>query len=166
MPVLSIAPPAGSSRSRFRPLDCTCSFAFHHWQAQENSASSKRSMPRGKGPPLHHHQEAEIFRVIGGRYLHQMDGQRFHATPGDVVSTPGGAVHAFVNVTDKTCRQYIPITPGLDAATFFEGLAATMRDGIPDRTLLNAFDVAWNVEFLEPPLSSDDPPVDQEAVSQ
>jgi quercetin dioxygenase-like cupin family protein len=117
----------------------------------------------GKGPPLHRHKEAEIFRVIEGRYLYEVDGQRFHAEAGDVVSIPGGAAHAFVNVTDTPARQYILITPGLDAAAFFEGLAATMQAGLRDRALLNAFGAAWDVEFLGPPLSPDDLPVSQEA---
>src|ERR1700710_2701811 len=54
----------------------------------------------GKGPPLHRHREAEVFRVIEGRYLYQVDGHRFFADEGDVISIPGGAAHGFVNVTD------------------------------------------------------------------
>src|SRR5690349_16442630 len=53
----------------------------------------------GHGPPLHRHREAEIFRVLEGRYLFEVDGQRLVAGPGEVVSVPGGAAHAFVNVT-------------------------------------------------------------------
>jgi quercetin dioxygenase-like cupin family protein len=113
----------------------------------------------GKGPPLHRHQEAEIFRVIEGRYLYQVDGHRFFAEAGDVVSIPGGAAHGFVNVSDAPARQYILITPALDAAVFFTELAATMRDGMPDRTALNAFGAKWRVEFLGPPLD----PLDQPA---
>ena len=43
----------------------------------------------GKGPPQHRHPQAEIFRVIEGRYLYQVDGRRFFAEPGDAVSIPG-----------------------------------------------------------------------------
>lgn len=52
---------------------------------------------------------------------------------GDVVTVPGGAVHAFVNVTAKPARQFIQIVPGLDAAAFFTGLGEVMRDGVPMR---------------------------------
>ena len=31
----------------------------------------------GDGPPHHRHREAEILRVIEGRYLYGMDGRRF-----------------------------------------------------------------------------------------
>ena len=78
----------------------------------------------GKGPPRHRHPEAEIFRVLEGRYLYEMDSRRFYAEAGDVVSIPGGAEHRFVNVTNKPARQCILIVPALDAATFFTDLAA------------------------------------------
>jgi quercetin dioxygenase-like cupin family protein len=108
----------------------------------------------GKGPPLHRHREAEIFRVIEGRYLYEVDGRRFFAETGDVISIPGGAAHGFVNVTDAPARQYILLAPALDAAAFFTELAGTMRDGLPDREALNAFGAKWGVEFLGPPLDA------------
>jgi quercetin dioxygenase-like cupin family protein len=107
----------------------------------------------GFGPPLHRHPQAEIFRVLEGRYLYEVDGKRFHASAGDVVSIPGGAAHAFINVTDKPARQYIIILPSLDAKAFFTGLGDVMRDGRPDTERLNAFAKAWEVEFLGPPLA-------------
>ncbi|HEY5203633.1 MAG TPA: cupin domain-containing protein [Roseiarcus sp.] len=66
----------------------------------------------GKGPPRHKHPEAEIFRVLEGRYLYGMDGRRFYAEAGDVVSIPGGAEHGFVNVTDKPGAPVHPHIPG------------------------------------------------------
>ncbi|MDB5413731.1 MAG: cupin protein [Rubritepida sp.] len=106
----------------------------------------------GFGPPLHRHAETELFRVLEGRYLFEVDGQRFFAEPGDVVSVPGGAAHAFINATEAPARQSVTILPGLDAAAFFTGLGAVMRDGVPDREALNAFGKRWGVEFLGPPL--------------
>ena len=112
----------------------------------------------GAGPPRHRHREAEIFRVMEGRYLYEVDGRRFFAEPGDVVSIPGGVAHGFVNVTDAPARQYILMAPALDAAAFFTELAATMRDGLPDQAALNAFGTKWNVQFLGPPLKPGDLP--------
>lgn len=107
----------------------------------------------GFGPPRHRHTEAEVFRVMEGRYLYEVDGEQFYAEEGDVVTIPGGAAHAFINVTDKPARQYILIAPGLDAQAFFTELAGVMRDGRPDTDALNAFGRKWQVEFLGPPLS-------------
>jgi len=106
----------------------------------------------GFGPPLHRHNETEIFRVLEGRYLFECDGRRFEAGAGDVVTIPGGAAHAFVNITDRPARQFILIVPGLDAIAFFTRLAGVMKDGVPDRELLSAFGKEWGVEFLGPPL--------------
>ncbi len=112
----------------------------------------------GKGPPRHKHPEAEIFRVLEGRYLYEIDGRRFYAEVSDVVSIPGGAEHGFVNVTDKPARQYILIVPALDAAAFFTELAGVMRNGVPDKAALNLFGAKWRVEFLGPPVSLADQP--------
>ena len=106
----------------------------------------------GFGPPLHRHRETEVFYVLEGRYLFEVDGKRFTADTGDVVTAPGGSAHTFVNITDKPARQFIQILPGLDAVAFFLGLGDVMRDGKPDQDALNAFGRDWHVEFLGPPL--------------
>lgn len=106
----------------------------------------------GYGPPRHRHREVEVFRVLEGEYLYDVDGRRFTARAGDVVSVPGGAAHAFVNVTDRPARQLVMILPGLDATKFFTELGAVMRDGVPDTQALNEFGRRWQVEFLGPPL--------------
>jgi mannose-6-phosphate isomerase-like protein (cupin superfamily) len=43
----------------------------------------------GFGPPLQRHRETEIFYVLEGQYLFEVDGQRFHAEPGDVMRNGG-----------------------------------------------------------------------------
>lgn len=106
----------------------------------------------GFGPPLHRHHETEIFRVLAGRYLYECDGKRFHAEEGDVVCIPGGAAHAFVNVTDRPARQLVIMEPGMDAAAFFAGLGEVLKGGSPGRDILNQFGAPWGVEFLGPPL--------------
>jgi quercetin dioxygenase-like cupin family protein len=109
----------------------------------------------GFGPPLHRHRETEISYVLEGRYLFEVDGRRFTAGAGDVVTAPGGSAHAFVSLDGVPARQFIQILPGLDAAAFFLGLGEVMRDGKLDRSALNAFGTRWHVEFLGPPLRAD-----------
>ncbi len=106
----------------------------------------------GFGPPLHRHRETEVFRVLSGRYLYEMDGRRFFAEEQDVISVPGGTAHTFVNVSDTPSRQMILILPGLDAAAFFTELGSVMKGGIADRDALRQFGIRWQVEFLGPPL--------------
>src|ERR1700679_355031 len=111
----------------------------------------------GFGPPLHRHGETEVFRVLEGRYLFEVDGQRFEAGAGDVISVPGGTAHTFVNITDKPARQLVMILPAMDAQRFFLGLGEILGTGKPDQAALNAFGKVWGVEFLGPPLSAKRP---------
>ncbi len=106
----------------------------------------------GFGPPLHRHTETEVFRILSGRYLYEVDGRRFFAEERDVVSVPGGAAHTFVNVSDTPSRQLVLILPGLDATAFFTELGSVMKGGIPDKDALDQFGRRWRVEFLGPPL--------------
>ncbi|HEY4906684.1 MAG TPA: cupin domain-containing protein [Candidatus Acidoferrum sp.] len=106
----------------------------------------------GFGPPLHRHRETEIFRVLEGRYLFQVDDRRFEAGEGDVVCVPGGASHAFVNIAHKPARQLVVMLPGMDAYAFFLGLSEVFLKK-PSRDDLNAFGAPWGVVFLGPPLS-------------
>jgi len=107
----------------------------------------------GFGPPLHTHPETEVFRVLGGRYLYEVDGRRFYAETGDVITVPGGMPHAFVNVTDAPARQLILIMPGLDVVAFFSGLRDLTKDGKVDVAALNAYGKTWGSKFLGPPLT-------------
>jgi quercetin dioxygenase-like cupin family protein len=106
----------------------------------------------GFGPPMHRHHETEIFRVLEGRYLFEINGRRFEAAAGDTVNVPGGDAHAFVNITEKPARQLIMILPAMDAARFFTELGEFFQEK-PDRDALNVFGRPWGVEFLGPPLS-------------
>jgi quercetin dioxygenase-like cupin family protein len=106
----------------------------------------------GYGPPLHRHRETEIFRVLEGRSLFQVDNRSFESEAGDVVTVPGGAIHAFVNMTEKPARQLVLMLPGMDAHAFFLGLSEVFLTK-PSRDDLNAFGKPWGVEFLGAPLS-------------
>jgi quercetin dioxygenase-like cupin family protein len=106
----------------------------------------------GFGPPLHRHLETEVFRVLEGRYLYEVDGRRFHVSAGDLVSVPGGAAHTFTNVSDGPSRQLVLMLPAMDAAAFFGGLGKLMAAGRPDMPTLNAYGAPWGVEFLGPPI--------------
>ena len=108
----------------------------------------------GYGPPLHRHRETEIFYVLEGHYLFEVDGIRFDARAGDVMTVPSGSAHAFVNLGQAPARQFIQILPALDATAFFRGLGEVMRDGKPDKHALKLFGRKWQVEFLGPPLQA------------
>ncbi len=93
----------------------------------------------GFGPPFHKHAETEIFHVLEGRYLFDVDGKRFVAHVGDTITVPGGIPHGFVNLDDRPSRQLVLIVPGLDAKAFFTELGDVMKMGRPDAALQKAF---------------------------
>jgi len=104
------------------------------------------------GPPLHRHPEAEVFRVMEGEYLYEVEGKRFQASTGDVVSVPGGVAHTFVNISDGPSRQLVMLLPAIDALAFFTGLGEVMATGMPDRAALAAYHSKWGMELLGPPI--------------
>ncbi len=106
----------------------------------------------GFGPPLHSHHETEVFRVLEGRYLYEVNGKRFEAGEGEVVSVPGGDAHTFVNISDRPSRQLVIMLPGMDAQKFFFDLNEVFVTGKRDMAALNAFGEPWGVKFLGPPI--------------
>jgi hypothetical protein len=59
--------------------------------------------------------------VLEGRYVYEVDGQRMEVGEGDMVSVPGGAAHAFVNITDKPAQQRVLMLPAMDALNVLGG---------------------------------------------
>lgn len=106
----------------------------------------------GFGPPLHKHHEAEIFYILEGRYLFEVDGKRIEVKTGDTVVANSNVPHTFVNIDDRPARQLVMIVPGFDALAFFTQLGHAMKGGTPDRQKLQAFSAQWGVDFLGPPL--------------
>jgi quercetin dioxygenase-like cupin family protein len=106
----------------------------------------------GYGPPLHKHREAEIFYVLQGRYLFEVDGTLIEAKMGDTVVANSNVPHRFVNIDDQPSRQLVMIVPAFDALTFFTELGSAMKGGRLDNQAKQAFSAKWGVDFLGPPL--------------
>ncbi|CAD6548178.1 cupin domain-containing protein [Paraburkholderia metrosideri] len=109
----------------------------------------------GYGPPLHRHErETEVFHVLRGQYLFEVDGERIIASAGETVVGHAGSTHRFTNIDQQTSRMLVLITPGLDARAFFSELRGVMANGEPDPKELQDFGMRWGVEFLGPPLTA------------
>ncbi|MDR7006204.1 cupin domain-containing protein [Paraburkholderia strydomiana] len=102
----------------------------------------------GCGAPLHRHlSQTEIYHVMTGRYLFEVDGVRILAHPGQTVVAKAGCTHRFVNIGNETSRMLILVTPGLDAEAFFGELRGLVADGRPHPDALRDFGERWDVEF-------------------
>jgi quercetin dioxygenase-like cupin family protein len=108
----------------------------------------------GSGPPMHRHErETEVFYVVKGRYLFEVDGEQSVAEAGQTVVAQAGSTHRFINIEDTPSQLMVLIMPGLDATAFFTELGGVMKNGIPAPETLQNFGDKWGVEFLGPPLT-------------
>jgi len=119
-------------------------------------------MPFGEAPPRHvHHDEDEIFHVIEGEYLFDLDGARSVGRAGDTVLLPRGVPHAF-RVTSPEGARCLTVTRG-----GFETMVAAMSRPATGPALPEAAEptdaqkaalaeacAAQRIELLGPPLAA------------
>jgi quercetin dioxygenase-like cupin family protein len=88
--------------------------------------------PQGKMTPLHSHpKESESFYILEGELTVHVDGQEHRGGPGDFISVPAGAAHAFL-VTSETARYLVLVTPGSPAMeAFFRGAGEPAPEHAP-----------------------------------
>jgi quercetin dioxygenase-like cupin family protein len=108
----------------------------------------------GFGPPQHRHEvETEVFHVVQGRYLFDVDGKQTIVSEGETIVAKQGTTHRFINIDDQPSRLLVLITPGWDATDFFSELRDVMANGLPDPRVLKAFGDKWRIDFVGPPLT-------------
>ena len=84
----------------------------------------------GAGAPVNSHAgDEESFYVLSGRYAFDIDGQQREAGPGDHVSIPSGAPHAFHNIGPDMAVMLILNWPGTQHETFFSRLGRPVEPG-------------------------------------
>jgi mannose-6-phosphate isomerase-like protein (cupin superfamily) len=72
----------------------------------------RATMPEGFGPPRHvHTSEDEVFLVLDGKALFDVDGRILPAGPGTTVFMPRGVPHTF-RVQSPVARMLGVMTPG------------------------------------------------------
>jgi quercetin dioxygenase-like cupin family protein len=88
--------------------------------------------PGAMVPPAHSHtNNEECVYVLEGTLRYSVDAETRDLKPGDWMSTPPGAVHAFMNPGDVTARALVMLTPDIGAVYFREVAAA-----VPDKAKL------------------------------
>jgi quercetin dioxygenase-like cupin family protein len=91
--------------------------------------------PGAGAPPNKHPGEEESFVVIDGAFEFAVDGERRRVGPGEAVTIPSGAVHAFTNVGQHAARLLILNRPGRMHEAFFSQAGEQMPAGtatLPD----------------------------------
>lgn len=118
-------------------------FAFFHLDA-----------PPMSGPLLHQHtREDEMFYVLEGELVFEVDGKRFLAKTGTTVFAPRNTVHACQNFTNAHARLLIVVTPAGVDRLFEEMSAATPVGSLPDMAFLAGVLEKHGLRAIGPPLS-------------
>jgi quercetin dioxygenase-like cupin family protein len=89
-------------------------------------------------PPHSHSNNEECVYVLEGTLRYSVDGQTRDLTPGQTMSTPRGAVHAFSNPFADTARALIVLSPDIGAGYFRDVAAVVGAGGPPDKTAMMA----------------------------
>jgi len=102
----------------------------------------------GGGPPLHvHHECAETFFVLAGRYAMHLDGEELECPAGSFVYVPTGVVHTF-RTLDAGSRKLNLYTPA-GMVGYFDELAAGIAAGM-DEADLGALAKRYAMEVVGP----------------
>jgi quercetin dioxygenase-like cupin family protein len=109
--------------------------------------------PPMSGPPRHvHTREDELFYVLEGELVFELDEERHTVRAGDTVYLRRGVVHAYQNFTTSVARLLITTTPGGFSGFFEELSAATPLGGLPAPDRLDAIGTKYGITMLGPPM--------------
>jgi len=103
----------------------------------------------GIGPPRHTHREqTEVFHVLSGVILFEIDGRRIEVSAGGAAVVPAGAVHAFKNMGQDAATIHFELIPAGESEEAFRRLVS---ENIPDAA---AFFDRYGMDLVGPPLES------------
>ena len=109
--------------------------------------------PPMSGPPRHvHTREDELFYVLEGELVFELDGERHTVRAGDTVYLRRGVVHTYQNFTNSDVRLLIATTPGMFCNLFVELSAATPSGALPSFDLIDAIATKYGITTLGPPM--------------
>ena len=89
-------------------------------------------------PPHSHTSNEEIVYVLEGTLRYTVGADTRDLRPGQSMTTPKGAVHAFANPTTSVARALIVMSPDVGAGYFEDVAAVVNTGGPPDKAALMA----------------------------
>lgn len=109
--------------------------------------------PPMSGPPRHvHTREDELFYILEGELVFELDGERHTAHAGDTVYLRRGVVHTYQNFTTTDARLLIATTPGSFCNLFVEMSAATPPGGLPSFEVIDTIATRYGISTVGPPM--------------
>ena len=102
----------------------------------------------------HLHQQAEeVFYVLEGEIVFELDGTRHTVREGGTVYLRRGVVHAYQNFTNANARLLIATTPGAFCRLFVEVSAATPPGEFPAIAVLTQISEKYGITVVGPPMT-------------
>jgi len=107
------------------------------------------TLPQGAGPPPHTHAWDEAYFVIEGQVQFSVAGERFTATAGDFVYTPGGVAHGFSGEGPQPARVLIFDAPA-HAGAFFRRVDREVKELPRELPKVIGIGEETGIRFLQP----------------
>ncbi|WP_435356431.1 cupin domain-containing protein [Emticicia sp. SJ17W-69] len=103
------------------------------------------------GPPLHvHFNQDEIFYVVEGEYLFQVDTEKSTLKAGDTIFLPQNVPHTWLQLSDKGKLVYF-LQPAGQMEEFFKKM--NELKGPPSEELVQQIHHAHGMKIVGPPIS-------------
>lgn len=104
------------------------------------------------GPPVHiHPNQDEVFIVLEGEHLFQLDQELHRLTPGDTIFIPRGTPHAPAQLSEKGKYLFF-FTPSGSMEDFFRALGEIKFKGQPPADLMLKIFQSHDMKVVGPPL--------------
>ncbi|HWI22908.1 MAG TPA: cupin domain-containing protein [Baekduia sp.] len=87
------------------------------------------------GPPLHHHDFDEAFRLLEGTLTFQVGDEVFTRSAGEFTFIPRGIPHAVANLSPEPARYLLTCTPGGFERMFDRLVAESRAEPVPEEAL-------------------------------
>ena len=116
-------------------------------ETQGRLATFEEIVAPHSGPPLHTHEDQiEVFHIISGSIVFELEGDRFTVDAGGTAVIPAGKTHSFTNATDQEAVIHFELLPAGKSEVFFEKLVAGDFEEIP------VFFEEHGLKLMGPPL--------------
>ena len=103
----------------------------------------------GIGPPRHTHREqTEVFHVLSGNVLFEIDGERTEVSAGGAAVVPAGVVHAFKNIGRDPATIHFEMIPSGQSEEAFKRLVSEEIENP------GSFFDRYGMDLVGPPLES------------
>jgi quercetin dioxygenase-like cupin family protein len=116
-------------------------------QLSESSFAFDTLFPPGTFVPPHiHPDQDEFIRVLEGEFELMLDGEKLHATAGDLIRMPMGSTHGIFNNSGANTRALFWVAPSRRLYDLFVKL-----DGLTNPPDVVRVSAEHNIHFLPPP---------------